>query len=213
VYYRPWGLKFSFQLPSASNHSFPPFNKPYRLVSGILQLPDAETLMKIEQKQLLKAWRDELGSMMRTHHVLSSKIRLMNYVLGVPNIFIAFAVASYIFFTIGHDVPFWVKILFGLFSLLIAILASLQTFLKYSEQAGNHRNASSRYQALFNEIDQLLVIPPKDEAALGEWCNKLRERWDALNLEAPGIASKFKLESGPETEVIVHETGDQPPVE
>ena len=103
--------------------------------------------------------------------------------------------------------------LFGLLTLLTAILASLQTFLKYSEQAGNHRNASTRYQALFNEIDQLLVIPPKDEAALGEWCNKLRERWDALNLEAPSIARKFKTEAGAETELSTHETNDQVPVD
>jgi hypothetical protein len=169
--------------------------------------------MKIEQKQLLKAWRDELGSMMRMHYVLSAKIRLMNYILGVPTIFIAMLVASYIFFTINQDVGFWVKMLFGLLTLLMAILASLQTFLKYSEQAGNHRNASTRYQALFNEIDQLLVIPPKDEAALGEWCNKLRERWDALNLEAPSIARKYKPEFGAETELSTHEPSDQPSVE
>jgi hypothetical protein len=51
------------------------------------------------------------------------------------------------------DIGFWVKMLFGLLSLLMAILASLQAFLKYSEQAGNRSNASTRYQALFNEID------------------------------------------------------------
>jgi len=108
------------------------------------------------------------------HYVLSAKIRLLNYVLDIPIIVIAMLVASYIFFTINQDVGFWVKMLFGLLTLLMAILASLQTFLKYSEQAGNHRNASTCYQALFNEIDQLLVIVPKDEAALGEWCIKYR---------------------------------------
>lgn len=169
--------------------------------------------MKIEQKQLLKAWRDELGSMMPMHYALSAKIRLMNYVLGVPIIIIAMLVASYIFFTINQETAFWVKMLFGLLTLLIAILASLQTFLKYSEQAGNHRNASVRYQALFNGIDQLLVIPPKDDAALGEWCDKLRERWDALNLEAPSIARRFKPEAGTETELSSHEANDQAPVE
>ncbi|MDO9167955.1 MAG: SLATT domain-containing protein [Methylobacter sp.] len=155
--------------------------------------------MKIEQKQLLKSWRDELRIMMRTHYVLSTKIRLLNYVLGIPCIIIAMLIASYIFFTINQDVVLWVKMLFGLLTLLLAILASLQTFLKYSEQAENHRNASARYQALFNGIDQLLAIPPKDEAALGEWCDKLRERWDELNLEAPNIANKFKQESEAET--------------
>ncbi len=164
--------------------------------------------MKLEQKQLLKSWRDELGVMMRTHYVLSTKVRLLNYVLGVPCIIIAMLIASYIFFTINQDVVFWVKMLFGLLTLLMAILASLQTFLKYSEQAENHRNASARYQALFNGIDQLLAIPPKDEAALGEWCDKLRERWDELNLEAPNIVHKFKRESV-EPVSITHEDGYQ----
>ena len=191
--------------------------------------------MKIEQKQLLKAWRDELGVMMRMHYVLSAKIRLMNYILGVPAIAIAMMVASYIFFTINQDIAFWVKMLFGLLALLMAILASLQTFLKYSEQAENHSNASARYKALYNGIDQLLVIPPKDEAALGEWCDKLRERWDELNLEAPSIARKynpepvtesepsnheassiarkFKAESGREAETSSQQASDQAPLE
>jgi hypothetical protein len=150
---------------------------------------------------------------MRMHYLLFAKIRLMNYVLGVPIIIIAMLVASYIFFTINQDVGFWVKMIFGLLTLLMAILASLQTFLKYSEQAGNHHNASTRYQALFNEIDQLLVIPPKDEATLGEWCNKLRERWDALNLETPSLTRKFQPESGAEAELPIHEESDQVSIE
>lgn len=169
--------------------------------------------MKIEQKHLLKTWRDELGVMMRTHYLLSSRIRLLNYILGVPTIVIAMLVASFIFSSLNQGVGLWVKMLFGLLSLLMAILASLQTFLKYSEQAENHRNASARYQALFNAIDQLVAIPPKDEAALGEWCDKLRERWDELNLEAPSVARKFKPESGAETEVSSHESVNQGPVE
>lgn len=164
--------------------------------------------MKVEQKQLLKAWRDELGTMMRTHYMLSSKIRLLNYVLGIPTIVIAMAVASYIFFTINQDVGFWIKMLFGLLALLMAILASLQTFLKYSQQAENHRNASARYQALVNGIDQLLVIPPKDDSTLGEWCDRLRERWDELNLEVPSIARKFKPETGAETAPSIQESNN-----
>ena len=171
--------------------------------------------MKTEQKQLLKIWRDDLGALMRTHYALSARIRLMNYILGVPTIVIAIFIASYIFFTINQEAGFWIKMLFGLLALLMAILASLQTFLKYSLQAESHRNASARYQALFNEIDQLLVIPPRDDTALGEWCDKLRERWDALNLEAPSVARKFKLESiaKPETLNLNHDTSFQGSVE
>jgi len=105
-----------------------------------------------------------------------------------------------------------VKMFVGLILLLSAILASLQTFLKYSEQAENHRNASSRYQSLHHSIEQLLVIPLKDEQALIAFCDHLRDhlrdRWDELNLETP-IISQYKeelIESGNEPEPSVSTT-------
>ncbi|WP_305906485.1 SLATT domain-containing protein [Methylomarinum sp. Ch1-1] len=143
--------------------------------------------MKIEQKTLLQSWRTELMILFQAHYVRSIAIRRLNYLLGVPCILITMLVASYIFFTITHNPDFWVKMMAGMLLLLGAILASLQTFLKYSEQAENHRNASARYQSLHHSIDQLLAFPPDREAELAAWCDKLRDRWDELNLEAPNV--------------------------
>ncbi|MGR8933777.1 MAG: DUF4231 domain-containing protein [Gammaproteobacteria bacterium] len=159
--------------------------------------------MKADQRTLLKCWREELGMMMRTHYQLSTKIRRLNYLLGIPAIVMTMLIATYIFFTINRDVGFWIKMIAGLLALLVAILSSLQTFLKYSEQAENHRNASARYQALFNALDQALAIPPKDENALGEWCDKLRERWDELNLEAPTVPRRLEARRASEAETQV----------
>ena len=156
--------------------------------------------MKTEQKSLLKSWRDELHRMMLTHYELSIRIRRMNYLLGVPLILIAILIAGYVFFTVTQDTGFWAKMTVGLLALLTAILASLQTFLKYSEQAENHRNASVRYQALFNMVEQQAAIPPKDEQTLAEWCDRLRERWDELNLEAPSVPRKLRAEHDGEIE-------------
>lgn len=156
--------------------------------------------MKTDQRTLLKTWRDEIKVMTGTHYQLSTKIRRLNYFLGVPAILMTMLIASYVFFTINQDPGFWIKMLVGLIALLVTILTSLQTFLKYSEQAENHRNASARYQALLNALDQALAIPPKDETALGDWCDKLRERWDELNLEAPTVSRKLFLQSTAENE-------------
>lgn len=164
--------------------------------------------MKAEQRYLLKAWRDELGAMMRTHYDLSTRIRHLNYLLGVPAILIAMIVASYVFFTMAGEPAFWVKMLMGLVALSLAILTSLQTFLKYAEQAANHRNASARYQALFNGIDQLLAIPPKDDVALSEWCDKLRERWDELNLEAPVVPRKREIRPAVDVDQLAEAKSD-----
>ena len=156
--------------------------------------------MKSDQKLLLQSWRKDLNILMRSHYKNSVKIRRMNYWLGVPIILISMVVASYIFFTINHNPGFWVKMMAGLLLLLSAILAALETFLKYSEQAENHRNASSRYQSLHHAVDQLMAFPPKDETALVVWCDKLRDRWDELNLEAPNV---FREEDLPKLDKVV----------
>lgn len=166
--------------------------------------------MKTEQRNLLKSWRDELRVMMRTHYELSIKIRRMNYLLGIPLILIAVLIAGYVFFTVTRDTGFWAKMTAGSLALLTAILASLQTFLKYSEQAENHRNASVRYQALFNMVEQQVAIPPKDEQTLAGWCDKLRERWDELNLEAPSVPRK--LQAAHEVEEIEPIIGNGPEI-
>lgn len=147
--------------------------------------------MKIEQRNLLKSWRQELRTMMETHYQLSTRIRRLNYILGVPMIVFAVVVASYVFATIEHHSNFWLQMTIGLIAVVTAILGALQTFLKYSEQAENHRNASARYQALFNAMDQSLAFPPQKEQDLSDWCDKLRDRWDELNLEAPSVPSKL----------------------
>lgn len=149
--------------------------------------------MKTEQRNLLKSWRQELQAMMETHYQLSTRIRRLNYILGVPMILFAVTVASYVFATINQDANFWLHMVMGLMAVVTAILGALQTFLKYSEQAENHRNASARYQALFNAMDQTLAFPPQKEQDLSDWCDKLRDRWDELNLEAPSVPRKIAV--------------------
>ncbi|MEN8259265.1 MAG: SLATT domain-containing protein [Pseudomonadota bacterium] len=166
--------------------------------------------MKTEQRNLLESWGDELRLMMRTHYELSIKIRRMNYLLGVPLILLAILIAGYIFFTVTQDTGFWAKMTLGSLALLTAILASLQTFLKYSEKAENHRNASVRYQALFNMVEQQVAIPSKDDRTLAEWCDKLRERWDELNLEAPSVPRKLRTEPDIEIEPFIGEEPEPP---
>ncbi len=162
--------------------------------------------MKIEQKTLLQSWRNELNILLQAHYIRSISIRRMNYFLGLPVILILMLVSSYIFFTINHNPNFWVKMLAGMLLLLCAILVSLQTFLKYSEQAENHRNASARYQSLHHSVDQLLAFPPKDEITLVAWCDRLRDRWDELNLEAPNVN---KTEGTQQTETVFQNSNMQ----
>lgn len=143
--------------------------------------------MNVEQKHLLQSWRKELGFLLQSHYTKSISVRRLNYLLGFPAILISIAISGYVFFTITHNPTFWAKLVAGMLLMLSAILTALQTFLKYSEQSEHHRTASARYESLYHSVDQMLVFPPKEDITLGKWCDKLRERWDELNLEAPNV--------------------------
>jgi len=63
------------------------------------------------------------------------------------------------------------RIVAGLLSVLAAILASLQTFLKFSERAQMHREAGARFGALVKELEQYQKNPLDDPTSLNDWCD------------------------------------------
>ena len=73
-------------------------------------------------------------------------------------------------------------------SISAAVLASLQTFLAYSERAEKHRVAAAKYGALCRELDtiraELISISP-------ELVESIRGKLDALAIESPQTPIKY----------------------
>lgn len=63
-----------------------------------------------------------------------------------------------------------------------AILASLQTFLGYSERAEKHRVAGAKYGAVGRELETLRASARSES---DEVISEVRKRLDALALESP----------------------------
>ena len=77
--------------------------------------------------------------------------------IGIPTIILATIVTSVSFVFIGKEVPFWGQLLVGFASLIQVVLVSLHTWLKYSEMAQNHHDASSDYASIRRRIELLEV--------------------------------------------------------
>jgi hypothetical protein len=147
--------------------------------------------MNADIKRLLKNWHNEINILIQAHYETAIKKKRMNYVVGIPLIMLEIIIASYMIFTITQDPSIKLKMIVGALVILAAILAALQTFLKYSEQAEDHRNAQARFRNLMISIDQVLALPPKEEHALVEWCDKFRERWNEVSIDAPVISKRL----------------------
>ncbi len=143
--------------------------------------------MTPDQTALLDEWDSDLRVICHSHYDAAVHIDRRNYALGVPVVVLTTAVGTSVFSAIGKDPATWMLILVGLASLGAAVLAALQTFLKYAERAKKHRQAGAFFGSLLKEIEQTRAVPPADDDAFRKWGNSFRSRWDDVSKESPTI--------------------------
>lgn len=141
--------------------------------------------MTTEQLKLIHEWRRDMKLIFGAHYASAVEAQQQNLRLGVPVVVLSAIVGTSVFAALGSDPSLLAKITVGCVSILVAVLAALQTFMRYAERAEMHREAGAKFAALHKEIDQLLVCPPKDDDELSRWMTSFRERWDKLSLESP----------------------------
>jgi len=149
--------------------------------------------MTPEQKELIEKWQVDMKLIFQSHYACAVASKNMNYWLGIPVAILSVVTGTTVFSTVGDsqsagDNPsVTAKIIVGCVSMLAAILASLQTFMRCSETAEKYRIAGAKFASLSKEVNQVLVCPPSNEGELIKWMTGFRERWDALSLDAPTI--------------------------
>ena len=100
---------------------------------------------------LLKDWRQRSAAASEAHYKLASGLRKKNLWLGVPVVIFSSIVGTSLFATLANPnavIPPAFKIAIGLISLAAAILAALQTFLRFGERAEKHVVAADWYAAV-----------------------------------------------------------------
>ncbi len=142
--------------------------------------------MDNDAEKLLKIWDTDLRIICHAHYDAAVALGRRNLQLGIPVIVLSAIVGTSIFASLQNNADLWAKIVAGLTSLLVTILAVLQTFLRFSERAEHHREAGARYGALLKELEQHAAFPPSN-SEFASWCTDFRNRWDELSLKAPSV--------------------------
>lgn len=133
-------------------------------------------------EQVLAEWYERVAITQRAHYLSADHFGGRKYWLGIPAVILSTLVGTSVFATVQKQPEFWLQITVGLASVTAAVLASLQTFLGYSERAEKHRLAGAKYGAMGRELEQLLAAtsPPSQEVI-----SEVRKRLDALAEESP----------------------------
>lgn len=132
--------------------------------------------------QILDDWYERVAVTQRAHYLSSDHFGGRKYWLGIPTIVLSTLVGTSVFATVQQQPETWVQIAVGLASVASALLASLQTFLGYTERAERHRVAGAKYGALGRELEQLRAgaMDPSPEEI-----SAVRKRLDELAVESP----------------------------
>jgi hypothetical protein len=132
--------------------------------------------------EVIDDWYKRVAVTQRAHYFSADSFGRRKYWLGIPAVVLSTIVGTSVFASLLKQPAPWLQITLGFASVAAALLASLQTFLSYSERAEKHRIAGAKYGALGRELEQLRSLghdPTPDEMSA------VRTRLDDLAVEAP----------------------------
>jgi hypothetical protein len=143
-------------------------------------------------RELLIDWYCRSKFSQYAHYESAKFYEALNYWLGIPVILLSAVVGTSVFATLGQSINPAIQILIGLLSISTAALASLQTFLKFSEKAESCKFSGANYGALRREVQEMLVFNDFDRKHIAS----VRKRMNDLAGKSPHIPNKIWLERG-----------------
>ena len=145
--------------------------------------------------QLVEEWYKRVSVTQVAHYLSADHFGRRKYILGVPAIVLATFAGTSVFATLEQQPSFYLQLAVGFASVAAAVLASLQTFMGYSERAEKHRLAGAKYGALGRKLESMSAQPDKNDS---EELTRVREKLDALAEESPNNPLKIYKSAGAE---------------
>ncbi len=146
--------------------------------------PRAEAIWD-RSRPLLVKWLERARTNQLQHYKAADYYSRANNLLGIPAAILSAVVGTAVFSTLEKKVGLRIELIVGSLSVLTAILAALQTFLRYAERAEKHRSVAASYGAMRKQIEEIGYLPVNQRGGLKEFLDGLRAQADSLAQGAP----------------------------
>jgi hypothetical protein len=140
-------------------------------------------------EQLLQEWRNRVYAAQTSYYEVAERLRRQNYLLGIPVVILSSIVGTAVFADWGNATAYkwWV----GSVSILAAVLAGLQTFLKFGENATLHGTAADWFAAIRRDIEQLLALPPDLRGHPKQCLDSIRHEINKAGQKSPELSERL----------------------
>jgi hypothetical protein len=141
----------------------------------------------VQVAQLLEDWHKRCYAAQSAHYASADLCRLLNYLVGVPAVVFASIVGTAIFAGLDKE-PSTRTMMVASASILAAVLAGLQTFLRFSERAAKHATAADWYSAIRRDIEQILHLPVESRGKAKDCLDRVRKEMNRVAQDAPELS-------------------------
>jgi hypothetical protein len=139
-------------------------------------------------ERLLEDWRNRVYAAQAAHYASSDRFRLLNYVVGVPATIFSSVVGTALFAGLEKGSP--QTFIVGSISIAAAVLAALQTFLRFAERASQHATAGDWYSAIRRDLEQVLHLQPTARGAPKECLTEIRKEMNRAGQNSPELSGR-----------------------
>ncbi|WP_282014041.1 SLATT domain-containing protein [Marinifilum flexuosum] len=150
-----------------------------------------------EKTNLLRNWKKRIKKAQKAHYKDAHRLKRNKMLIGIPTVVLTTLVGTGIFASLENsgpeDIVYIHPVVLGILSLFASILASLQTFLNYSEKSEKHLGAARKLSSLKKEIQHNLITIEQSSIEMNEFIQHVREKWDEIINEAPLVSEKNRL--------------------
>lgn len=144
-----------------------------------------------DTERLLADWERRSAVAKVAHYELTETYRRRYNLLGIPAVILASVVGTSLFATIGETSIDWrLRLAGGFVSVLSAVFAGLQTFLRYGELAERHMVAADWYAAVNRRIHQLQALQPGERGDAKACLDELRKELAKIGQQSPAIGER-----------------------
>jgi hypothetical protein len=150
-----------------------------------------DLLTKVHQYRQLAIHKDN------AHYDMALKLRKRHTWLGVPVIVTTAVVSTAIFATLEAEPAIGWKVVTGLISVAAAVLAGLQTFFNFAEQAQRHQASAIGYSRLRRHLEQFELRLGATDPSRSKHLEELAGLSDELDhLEGASLPISTKVYEG-----------------
>ncbi len=140
---------------------------------------------------LFEKWSRRARESQYAHYEAAKSLDSSHYFLGIPVAVLTTVVGTSIYAALQKEMDWRIRMLVGSFSLLAAILAGLQTYLRYGERAEKHRSIGAAYGEIRRNLELGTTLPLRLRPPLSEFLSQTENKLNELARTSPNVSDRI----------------------